>query len=132
MCAQNFDYEIFQKKLSEWKPEEIKSEHTSLYILRKVYLMLLFENRNMISNSHAEIDNLLTKAEIGLDSDSQFTYFLYDLHARLLDTTNAERLDSLDKKRMELSTKFASFKQYLSALNFEEINKGVPIKILSK
>lgn len=123
LCAQNFDYEIFQKKLSEWKPEEVKSEHTSLYILRKVYLMLLFENRNMISNIHAEIDNLLTKAEIGLDSDSQFTYFLYDLHARLLDTTNSERLDFLDKKSMELSTKFASFKQYLSALNFEEINR---------
>ncbi len=121
--AQTFDYEIFQNKLAEWKPEETKAEYTSLYILRKVYLMLLFENRSMISDLYAEIDNLLTKAEERLDSDTQFAYFLYDLHARLLHTTNAERLNSLDKKRAELSAKAASFKQFLDALNFEEINK---------
>lgn len=121
--AQSFDYEKFQKALDEWKPEETKSEYTSLYILRKVYLMLLFENRTMISDCYAEIDNLLTKAEENLNSKTQFAYFLYDLHARILYTMSAEKLESLDKKRSELSTKFASFKQYLAALNFEEINR---------
>lgn len=121
--AYSFDYENYLKYLDEWKPEETDFEDTPLYILRKVYLILLFENRNMISSYYSDIDNLLRKAEEKVNPDSQLAFFIYDLHARILYTMKMERFDSLDKKRTKLAKKFISFKQYLAALNFEEINR---------
>lgn len=123
--AQSFDYEEFQRLLEEWKPEESESEEAPLYILRKIYLLLLFENRNMISDCTSEIDNLLSKAENKCKTDSQLKYFIYELHSRILSTLSSEKLDNINKTRKNLSLRYVNFRQYLTALDFEKINQNV-------
>ena len=122
--AQSFDYKEFQILLNNWKPEESKNEYTAVYILRKLYLLLLFENRNMISDCASEIDNLFSKAEEKCKEESQLKYFIYELHARILRALSNEKLNEINKIKNDLSNKYASFTQYLDVLHFVEINKN--------
>lgn len=124
LYAHSFNYRELKTSLSEWKPEKTKSSYTALYILRKIYFILLFENRKMISDLYPELNKLFEKAEKELDLDSQLLFFIYDLHARVLYSMKSEKLNSLEKKRTVLAEKFKSFKQYLVKLNFEEIDKN--------
>ena len=120
--SQAFEYELLQGLLEEWHPEK-STEYSSLYILRKVALSLLFENYMMMSDKYSELDNLLIEAERKIVSDSQLLYFILLLRIRLLRVMNHETDPSLQEKVQELSTIYASPKEFIDTFDFIPVYK---------
>ena len=101
---EDFEYEGLQSLLNEWKPENDK-HIDALSVLKKLRLLLAFDNIMFLQSKKEDVKNLLDAAEKAAleDADKQILLFIKDCRRRILSIIDyLEPNDIINKEISEL------------------------------
>ena len=101
---EDFEYEELQSLLNEWKPENDK-HIDALSVLKKLRLVLAFDNIMFLQSKKEDVKNLLDAAEKAAleDADKQILLFIKDCRRRILSIIDyLEPNDIINKEISEL------------------------------
>ncbi|MGI5102387.1 SIR2 family protein [Treponema vincentii] len=101
---EDFEYEELQSLLNEWKPENDKHVD-ALSVLKKLRLVLAFDNIMFLQSKKEDVKNLLDAAEKAAleDADKQILLFIKDCRRRILSIIDyLEPNDIINKEISEL------------------------------